>query len=69
VRPTLAPLGHALAVADGSSAADLLAEVGLDVTTMGRSVADDPGFFAMAAAAGWVAAAGPADDLGTTVHP
>jgi hypothetical protein len=69
VRPVLAPLGHPLAVAGGPSAAELLAAAGLDVTTMGRSVADDPGFFAMAAAAGGIAAAGQAGDLGTTVHP
>lgn len=53
---------HRVTEVDGTDVSQLLAEVALaEVTTMGRTAADDPGFFAMAAAAGtcaatWVAA-------------
>ena len=39
-------------VADGPSAAELFERLGMHVTTMGRTVDQDPLFFAAAAAAG-----------------
>lgn len=47
---------HRVEVVEAPDVAALLAAHGLTVTTMGRSVADDPGFFVVAGAAGAVAA-------------
>jgi hypothetical protein len=47
---------HDVRVVAAPDAAAVLAEAGVTVTTMGRGPADDPGFFAFAAAAGAVAA-------------
>jgi hypothetical protein len=49
------PPGHDIRFVDGvHEALDLLKEKGIEVTTMGRGVNDDPAFFAAAAAAGMV---------------
>jgi hypothetical protein len=54
----LAPEVVGATVVDAPDAAAVLAGIGLAVTTMGRGPADDPAFFAAAAAAGsWAAAA------------
>jgi hypothetical protein len=47
---------HQLVEADGRPAVDLLERSGVEVTTMGRAMADDPAFFLAAGAAGIVAA-------------
>jgi hypothetical protein len=47
---------HQLVEASGRPALDLLAEQGVEVESMGRSVADDPEFFLAAGAAGVLAA-------------
>ncbi|MBV8982547.1 MAG: DUF3866 family protein [Acidimicrobiia bacterium] len=48
--------GHNVVEVDVPDVAGLFEDAGLDVRTMGRSPADDPGFFAFAGAAGVVAA-------------
>jgi hypothetical protein len=55
---------HRLVTVAVPEVATLLAGAGLHVTTMGRGAEDDPGFFAVAAAAG-VAAASPPGTPGT----
>ncbi|MFZ6002553.1 MAG: DUF3866 family protein [Actinomycetota bacterium] len=53
---------HDLRAVEPPPVAELLADAGLHVTTMGRSPADDPAFFAAAAAAGTLAASLLGDD-------
>ncbi len=48
---------HEIRTVDVADVGTLLAERGLSVTSMGRGVDDDPGFFALAGAAGAVAVA------------
>lgn len=53
---------HHLVEVDGRPALDELAERGVDVTTMGRGIADDPAFFLAAGAAGVLAGRMSAED-------
>jgi hypothetical protein len=46
---------HQLVEVDGRPAIHVLDEAGIEVTSMGRSVADDPAFFLAAGAAGVLA--------------
>lgn len=55
---------HTVVEVDVPDMGDLLDRVGIEVTTMGRSPADDPGFFRYAGAAGAAAAAMLATDGG-----
>lgn len=60
VRESLASAGathHVVEECEPPDVAALLDAAGINVTTMGRGAAEDPGFFAVAGAAGWAAAA------------
>jgi hypothetical protein len=55
VRAALAATAHELVDVDPGDVGELLARRELRVTTMGRGVVDDPLFFRVTAAAGWLA--------------